>query len=89
MAPHAKPWRVLVSEVMLQQIQVKHAILSYERLLARFATVEALAEGPPAEVPGVVAEERALYGAGPEEPSLEQRVSLPRDSRLRMLRGKR
>ena len=57
MAPHAKPWRVLVSEVMLQQIQVKHAILSYERLLARFATVEALAEGPPAEVPGVVAEE--------------------------------
>jgi adenine-specific DNA glycosylase len=45
-APHAKPWRVLVSEVMLQKIQVKCAIPFYERLLVRFATVEALAEGP-------------------------------------------
>ena len=40
------PWRVLVSEVMLQQIQVKRAIPFYERFLARFPTVEALAEAP-------------------------------------------
>ena len=40
------PWRILVSEVMLQQIQVKRAIPFYERFLARFPTVEALAGAP-------------------------------------------
>jgi A/G-specific adenine glycosylase len=40
------PWRILVSEVMLQQIQVKRAIPFYERFLKRFPTVEALAEAP-------------------------------------------
>jgi A/G-specific adenine glycosylase len=40
------PWGILVSEVMLQQIQVKRAIPFYERFLARFPTVEALAEAP-------------------------------------------
>ena len=40
------PWRILVSEVMLQQIQVKRAIPFYERFLERFPTVEALAEAP-------------------------------------------
>jgi A/G-specific adenine glycosylase len=43
------PWRVLVSEVMLQQIQVKRAVPFYERFLARFPTVDALAEAPLAE----------------------------------------
>jgi A/G-specific adenine glycosylase len=43
------PWRVLVSEVMLQQIQVQRAIPFYERFLARFPTVEALADAPLAE----------------------------------------
>ncbi len=43
------PWRVLVSEVMLQQIQVKRAVPFYERFLARFPTVEALAEAPLAD----------------------------------------
>jgi A/G-specific adenine glycosylase len=43
------PWRVLVSEVMLQQIQVQRAVPFYERFLARFPTVEALAEAPLAE----------------------------------------
>ncbi|MGH3144868.1 MAG: A/G-specific adenine glycosylase [Rubrobacter sp.] len=43
------PWRVLVSEVMLQQIQVKRAVPFYERFVARFPTVEALAEAPLAE----------------------------------------
>ena len=43
------PWRVLVSEVMLQQIQVKRAVPFYERFLARFPTVEALANASLAE----------------------------------------
>jgi A/G-specific adenine glycosylase len=43
------PWCVLVSEVMLQQIQVKRAVPFYERFLARFPTVEALADAPLAE----------------------------------------
>jgi A/G-specific adenine glycosylase len=40
------PWRVLVSEVMLQQIQVKRAIPFYESLLERFPTPRALADAP-------------------------------------------
>jgi A/G-specific adenine glycosylase len=40
------PWRILVSEVMLQQIQVKRAITFYEAFLERFATPRALAEAP-------------------------------------------
>jgi len=43
------PWRVLVSEVMLQQIQVKRAVPFYECFLERFPTVEALADAPLAE----------------------------------------
>jgi A/G-specific adenine glycosylase len=43
------PWRVLVSEVMLQQIQVKRAVPFYERFVARFSTVDALADAPLAE----------------------------------------
>jgi A/G-specific adenine glycosylase len=43
------PWRVLVSEVMLQQIQVVRAVPFYEKFLERFSTVRALAEAPIAE----------------------------------------
>ena len=43
------PWHVLVSEVMLQQIQVVRAVPFYERFLERFPTVRALADAPPAE----------------------------------------
>ncbi len=43
------PWRILVSEVMLQQIQVKRVIPFYEAFLERFPTVRALAEAPLAE----------------------------------------
>ena len=43
------PWSILVSEVMLQQIQVVRAIPFYERFLERFPTVESLAEAPIAE----------------------------------------
>jgi hypothetical protein len=43
------PWSILVSEVMLQQIQVKCAIPFYEAFLRRFVTPRALAEAPLAE----------------------------------------
>jgi A/G-specific adenine glycosylase len=43
------PWRVLISEVMLQQIQVKRAVPFYESFLARFPTPRALAGAPLAE----------------------------------------
>ena len=43
------PYRVLVSEVMLQQIQVKRAIPFYLAFLERFPTVEALAAAPLSE----------------------------------------
>ena len=43
------PWQVLVSEVMLQQIQVQRALPFYERFLARFPTIESLADAPLAE----------------------------------------
>src|ERR671917_2597454 len=43
------PWRVLVSEVMLQQIQVKRVVPFYEAFVERFATPRALAEAPLAE----------------------------------------
>ena len=43
------PWRILVSEVMLQQIQVQRAIPFYERFLKRFPTIDALADATLAE----------------------------------------
>jgi A/G-specific adenine glycosylase len=44
------PYRVLVSEVMLQQTQVDRVIPYYFRFLNRFPTVQALAEAPTADV---------------------------------------
>ena len=44
------PYRVWVSEVMLQQTQVAAVIPYFERFLRRFATVEALAAAPLDEV---------------------------------------
>jgi A/G-specific adenine glycosylase len=43
------PWAILVSEVMLQQIQVARAIPFYLAFLERFPTVESLAAAPLAE----------------------------------------
>ncbi len=40
------PWRILVSEVMLQQTQVARVIPAYERFLAAFPTPDALAAAP-------------------------------------------
>ncbi|MDQ3655379.1 MAG: A/G-specific adenine glycosylase [Chloroflexota bacterium] len=44
------PYRILISEVMLQQTQVDRVIPHYRRWLERFPTVQALAEAPTAEV---------------------------------------
>ncbi len=44
------PYRVWVSEVMLQQTQVATVIPYFERFMARFPTVEALAAAPDDEV---------------------------------------
>jgi A/G-specific adenine glycosylase len=44
------PYRVWVSEVMLQQTQVQTVIPYYERFMARFPTLAALAEAPIDEV---------------------------------------
>lgn len=44
------PYRVLVSEIMLQQTQVDRVIPYYHAFLDRFPTVEALADGPTADV---------------------------------------
>jgi A/G-specific adenine glycosylase len=44
------PYAVLVSEVMLQQTQVARVLQKYEPFLARFPTLEALAEASVAEV---------------------------------------
>lgn len=44
------PYRVLVSEIMLQQTQVDRVLPKYAAFLAAFPTLEALAEAPTAEV---------------------------------------
>src|SRR4051812_28971622 len=44
------PYAIWLSEVMLQQTQVTTVIPYYERFLARFPTVQALAGAPLAEV---------------------------------------
>jgi A/G-specific adenine glycosylase len=52
------PYRILVSEVLLQQTQVRQAIPYYRRFLQRFPTLKALGEAPLEEVL------RAWQGAG-------------------------
>jgi A/G-specific adenine glycosylase len=44
------PYRILVSEVMLQQTQVERVRVYYRRFLARFPTIAALARARPDEV---------------------------------------
>jgi A/G-specific adenine glycosylase len=44
------PYAVLVSEVIAQQTQADRAATRWERFMARFPTIEALAEATPAEV---------------------------------------
>jgi A/G-specific adenine glycosylase len=44
------PYRVLVSEIMLQQTQAERVVPYFERFMERFPTPEALAEAPLADV---------------------------------------
>src|SRR5260370_35400059 len=44
------PYRVLVSEIMLQQTQVDRVIPKYHEFLERYPTFERLARGRPADV---------------------------------------
>jgi A/G-specific adenine glycosylase len=44
------PYRILVSEIMLQQTQVDRVLPKYEEWLLRYPTFDALAEAPEAEV---------------------------------------
>ncbi|HAU16604.1 MAG TPA: A/G-specific adenine glycosylase, partial [Gammaproteobacteria bacterium] len=44
------PYRVWVSEIMLQQTQVSTVIPYFERFMGRFPTLQALAESPQDEV---------------------------------------
>ncbi|GBD19503.1 Adenine DNA glycosylase [bacterium HR27] len=59
------PYRILVSEVMLQQTQVERVVPAYEAFLARFPTIEHLAAAPLAEViaawEGLGYNRRAVY----------------------------
>jgi A/G-specific adenine glycosylase len=59
------PYRILVSEVMLQQTQVDRVIPYFERWLEQFPTVEALANAPTADVitawSGLGYNRRAVY----------------------------
>jgi A/G-specific adenine glycosylase len=66
---HPDPYRVWISEIMLQQTQVDTVIPYYHRFLDRFPTVEALAAAPLDEVLkvwenlGYYARARNLHGA--------------------------
>jgi A/G-specific adenine glycosylase len=44
------PYRIVVSEFMLQQTQVNRVLDFYDRFLRRFPSVEALAKAPPRQV---------------------------------------
>src|SRR5579872_2348663 len=44
------PYKILVSEVMLQQTQVERVLPKYQEFLARFPTLARLAQAPVAEV---------------------------------------
>jgi A/G-specific adenine glycosylase len=44
------PYRILVSEIMLQQTQVERVVAKYHQFLERYPTLEALAQSTPAAV---------------------------------------
>src|SRR5437868_14992939 len=41
-----EPYRILVSEIMLQQTQVDRVLPKYQQFLERYPTMEALADAP-------------------------------------------
>ncbi|PZA06315.1 A/G-specific adenine glycosylase [Meiothermus sp. PNK-Is4] len=82
------PYRILLSEVLLQQTRVEQAIPYYHRLLERFPTLEALAKAPLEEVlqvwqgAGYYARARNLHRLSQQTPALPAEYS-----RLRQLPG--
>ncbi len=87
------PYRILVSEVMLQQTQVPRVVPRYERWLERFPTLDALAAAPLAVVleewQGLGYNRRAVsLKRAAEEVSASWGGTLPTDERtLRSLPG--
>jgi A/G-specific adenine glycosylase len=88
------PYRILVSELMLQQTQVARVLGYYDRFLRRFPTLRAVAESPPARVReawaglGYYARARNLHRLAREVTSNGLGGELPRDlDALRALPG--
>lgn len=78
------PYRILVSEIMLQQTQVERVISYYKKFLARFPHVAALAAAPLADVlavwQGLGYNRRALYlKRAAEEIAARHGSAVPRD----------
>jgi A/G-specific adenine glycosylase len=80
------PYRILVSEVMLQQTQVDRVIPYYERWLQAFPTVQALAAAPTAEVirlwAGLGYNRRAVNLQRTAQAVVDQGGEFPRDVEL-------
>ncbi len=66
------PWAILVSEVMAQQTQIGRVVEAWERFMARFPTVDALAAASPADVL------RAWQGMGYDRRALNLRRAAQR-----------
>ena len=86
------PYRILVSEVMLQQTQVDRVIPYFERWLEAFPTVHALAEAPTADVirlwAGLGYNRRAVNLQRTAQAVVERGGEFPRDvDELRALPG--
>ena len=85
------PYKILVSEVMLQQTQVDRVLPKYRTFLETFPTVEALAKASPADVlkawSGLGYNRRALYVQQAAQQILEQRTFPQTAEELQQLPG--
>lgn len=88
------PYRVLVSELMLQQTQVSRVVGFYDRFLERFPTLESLAASPPRHVRraweglGYYARARNLHALARTVVAEGSPATLPSDpEELRLLPG--
>jgi A/G-specific adenine glycosylase len=87
------PYRVLVSELMLQQTQVSRVLGFYERFLTRFPSIDALAAARPAQVReqweglGYYARARNLHALAKEVVSTRDGVMPSSPAELRELPG--
>jgi adenine-specific DNA glycosylase len=81
---HQLPWqqtrdayRIWLSEIMLQQTQVQTVIPYYDRFLARFPTLQALAEAPVESVPRNLGRTRLLRAGTQSAPLRANRRRRP------------